>query len=177
MEELGPEFAARAARHDDEDLFVAKNYVALKQRGVLPAGIPAELGGGGAGHRELGEMLRVLAHYCDSTALALSMHTHQIATIVWRWGRDLRSVEAFLRSVAAENLVLVSSGGSDWIAGSGRAALRVAGTLPRGRSSPAVSRPAPCSAPARCGMIRKPARRCCISRCRSRPRASPCATH
>jgi alkylation response protein AidB-like acyl-CoA dehydrogenase len=94
MEELGPEFAARAARHDDEDLFVAKNYVALKQRGVLAAGIPAELGGGGAGHRELGEMLRVLAHYCDSTALALSMHTHQIATIVWRWRRDRRSVAA-----------------------------------------------------------------------------------
>jgi alkylation response protein AidB-like acyl-CoA dehydrogenase len=121
MEELGPEFAARAARHDHEDLFVAENYVALKRRCVLAAGIPAELGGGGAEHRELGEMLRVLAHYCGSTALALSMHTHQVATIVWRWRRDRRSVEALLRSVAAENLVLVSSGGSDWIAGSGKA--------------------------------------------------------
>jgi alkylation response protein AidB-like acyl-CoA dehydrogenase len=121
MHELGPEFAARAARCDDEDLFVAENYVALKKRGVLTAGLPAELGGVGAAHRELGEMLRVLARYCGSTALALSMHTHQVATAVWRWRRDPASVEALLRSVAAKNLVLVSSGGSDWIAGSGKA--------------------------------------------------------
>ncbi len=126
MHELGPEFAARAARHDDEDLFVAENYGALKSHGVLAAGIPAELGGGGAEHRELGEMLRVLARYCGSTALALSMHTHQVATAVWRWRHDRAPVEALLRSVAAENRMLVSSGGSDWIAGSGKAE-RVAG--------------------------------------------------
>src|SRR6266540_1751296 len=99
MHELGPEFAARAARCDNEDLFVAENYVALKMHGVLTAGIPAELGGGGAEHRELGEMLRVLARYCGSTALALSMHTHQVATIVWRWRRDRGSVEALLQRV------------------------------------------------------------------------------
>ena len=121
MHELGPEFAARAARCDDEDLFVAENYVALKKHGVLTAGLPAELGGGGAEHRELGEMLRVLARYCGSTALALSMHTHQVATAVWRWRRDPPLVEALLQGVATKNLVLVSSGGSDWIAGSGKA--------------------------------------------------------
>jgi hypothetical protein len=33
-------------------------------------------------------MLRVLARYCGSTALALAMHTHQVATAVWRWRRD-----------------------------------------------------------------------------------------
>src|SRR5689334_2554420 len=121
MHELGPEFAARAARYDSEDLFVAENYADLKKHGVLTAGLPVELGGGSADHRELGEMLRVLARYCGSTALALSMHTHQAATLVWRWRRDPAPVEAFLRSVAANNLVLVSSGGSDWIAGSGKA--------------------------------------------------------
>jgi len=121
MHELGPEFAARAARCDDEDLFVAENYFVLKKHGILTAGLPTELGGGGAEHRELGEMLRVLARYCGSTALALSMHTHQVATAVWRWRRDPAPVEALLRSVAANNLVLVSSGGSDWIAGSGKA--------------------------------------------------------
>lgn len=121
MHELGPEFAVRAQRCDDEDLFVAENYAALKRHGVLTAGIPAELGGGGADHVELGEMLRVLARYCGSTALALSMHTHQVATAVWRWRRDPAPIEELLRSVAAKNLVLVSSGGSDWIAGSGKA--------------------------------------------------------
>jgi len=121
MHELGPEFAARAARCDNEDLFVAENYVALKKQGVLTAGIPAELGGGGAAFSELCEMLRILAHYCGSTALALSMHTHQAATAVWRWRRDPALLDALLRSVVTNNLMLVSSGGSDWIAGSGKA--------------------------------------------------------
>src|SRR5207302_114805 len=101
MHELGPEFAVRAARYDSEDLFVADNYVALKKHGVLTAGIPTELGGSGAEHRELGEMLRVLARYCGSTALALAMHTHQVATAVWRWRRDPAPVESLLRGVAA----------------------------------------------------------------------------
>jgi len=43
MHELGPGFAARAAAYDGEDLFVAENDLALKQRGVLRAGIPKEL--------------------------------------------------------------------------------------------------------------------------------------
>lgn len=126
MHELGPEFAARAARYDDEDLFVAENFATLKAHGVLTAGLPAELAGGAAEHRELAEMLRVLGRYCGSTALALSMHTHQLATAVWRWRRDPAPLEALLRSVATKNLVLVSSGGSDWIAGSGKA-IRVEG--------------------------------------------------
>jgi len=90
----------------------------------VTAGIPTELGGCGAEHRELGEMLRVLARYCGSTALPLAMHTHQVATAVWRWRRDPAPVESLLRGVAVSNLVLVSSGGSDWIAGSGKAERR-----------------------------------------------------
>jgi acyl-CoA dehydrogenase len=121
MDELGPGFAARAARCDSEDLFVAENYADLKKYGVLTAGLPAELGGGGVEHGELGEMLRALARYCGSTALALSTHTHQVATAVWRWRRDHGPLDTLLRRVVTENLVLVSSGGSDWIAGSGKA--------------------------------------------------------
>ena len=121
MHRLGPEFAARAGRSDSEDLFVDENYVALKKHGVLRAGLPVELGGGGAEHRELGEMLRVLAHYCGSTALALSMHTHLVAVPVWRWRHERAPVEPLLRKVAAEQPVLVSTGGSDFLAGSGRA--------------------------------------------------------
>jgi alkylation response protein AidB-like acyl-CoA dehydrogenase len=121
MHRSGPEFAARAARSDNEDLFVAENYVALKKHGVLSAGLPVVLGGGGAEHRELGEMLRVLARHCASTALALSMHTHQAVTAVWRWRHDPAPLETLLRNVASNNLILVSSGGSDWIAGSGKA--------------------------------------------------------
>ncbi len=70
---------------------------------------------------ELADVLRVLATYCSSTALALSMHTHQVLIPTWRWRHAQAPVEPFLRRVAAEELVLVSSGGSDWVAGSGTA--------------------------------------------------------
>ncbi|MGH7391753.1 MAG: acyl-CoA dehydrogenase family protein [Candidatus Rokuibacteriota bacterium] len=118
---LGPAFAERAAGHDADDSFVAENYAALKEAGVFSAHVPAELGGGGASHEEICAFMRTLARSCSSTALALSMHTHQVATTVWRWRHDRAPVDALLRRVAAEGLVLVSSGGSDWLAGSGKA--------------------------------------------------------
>ena len=76
VRELGPTFAERAAVHDANDAFVADNYAALKERGVFKAGVPAELGGGGASVGELCGMIRELGHHCSSTALAASMHTH-----------------------------------------------------------------------------------------------------
>ncbi len=117
--ELGPRFAARAAGHDADDTFVAENYEELRTHRMFSAGVPAELGGGGATYRELCEMLRLIAHSCSSTALALSMHTHILASTVWRWRHQGVPVEPFLRRVAAEELVLISTGGSDFLAGSG----------------------------------------------------------
>ena len=119
--ELGPRFAARAAAHDAGDTFVADNYRELRERRLFSAGVPKELGGGGASLAELSTMLRVLGHYCGSTALALAMHTHQVAIPAWRWRHEGAPVEPFLRRVAAEELILVTSGGADWLAGSGRA--------------------------------------------------------
>jgi alkylation response protein AidB-like acyl-CoA dehydrogenase len=121
MHELGPKFAARAPVHDAADTFVAENFAELKARDVLAAAIPAELGGGNASYRQLCDMLRVLAHYCGSTALTLSMHTHIVATACWRWRRDPKPVEGLLRRVVDERLQLVGSGASDWIAPSGTA--------------------------------------------------------
>jgi alkylation response protein AidB-like acyl-CoA dehydrogenase len=118
--ELGPGFASRAAAHDADDSFVAENYVELKERKVFGAAIPTELGGGGASHPETCEMIRVLARHCGSTALALSMHTHLVAATIWNWQHG-RPVEPLLRRVAAEQIVLVSTGASDWLESSGRA--------------------------------------------------------
>jgi alkylation response protein AidB-like acyl-CoA dehydrogenase len=119
---LGPHFAERAAEADENDRFVAENYKALREAGLVAAGVPKELGGGGAEVAELADMLRELAHHCGSTALAFSMHTHQVAIPAWRWRHQkVTAVEPLLRRVAGEGLVLLSSGGSDWIAGSGKA--------------------------------------------------------
>lgn len=119
-ERLGLQFAATGDQ--DEDRFVADNFKALKEAGLVEAGVPAELGGGGATIDELAEMLRVLAHHCGSTALAFSMHTHQVAIPAWRFTHQkVAAVEPLLKRVATERIVLLSSGGSDWIAGSGKA--------------------------------------------------------
>src|SRR5688500_1300271 len=141
VRELGAGFSGRAAAHDAEDRFVAENYVELKAARVFSAGVPAELGGGGASHPELCAMLRELAHACSSTALALSMHTHLLATTVWRWKQG-QPAEGLLRRVAAEQLVLVSTGASDWLESSGTAAkaeggFRVMGRKIFGSGSPA----------------------------------------
>src|SRR5689334_9053736 len=47
---LGPSFARRAAQHDSEGSFVSENYAQLKEQRLLSAGVPSELGGGGASH-------------------------------------------------------------------------------------------------------------------------------
>jgi indole-3-acetate monooxygenase len=120
--ELGPVFAERAESATDEDKFVADNFAALKASGLVEAGVPTELGGGGASVDELAEMLRILARHCGSTALAFSMHTHQVAVPAWRWKvQKAAPVEPLLKRIAAERIILLSSGGSDWLGGSGKA--------------------------------------------------------
>jgi alkylation response protein AidB-like acyl-CoA dehydrogenase len=139
--ELGPAFAARAAQHDQDDSFVADNYVEMKARRLFSAAVPADLGGGGASYAELCAMLRELGRHCGSTALALSMHTHLVGAIVWR-RRQGHPVEPLLRRIVAEQLVLVSTGASDWLDSSGRAervegGYRVSGRKVFGSGSPA----------------------------------------
>ncbi|MEP9389719.1 acyl-CoA dehydrogenase family protein [Mesorhizobium sp. KR9-304] len=119
---LAPAFAANAAKADEGDRFVADNYKALKSSGVVEAAVPVELGGRGAEIAELCDMIRVIARSCGSTGLAFSMHTHQVAIPAWRWRHQkIAAVEPLLKRVAAEKIILLSSGGSDWIGGSGKA--------------------------------------------------------
>jgi alkylation response protein AidB-like acyl-CoA dehydrogenase len=120
--ELGPVLAARADATSDEDKYVADNVALLKTSGLVEAGVPRELGGGGADVDELAAMLRTLAYHCGSTGLAFSMHTHQVAIPAWRWQHQkVAAVEPLLKRIANERILLLSSGGSDWIAGSGKA--------------------------------------------------------
>lgn len=126
-EALGQLFATRADKLDETDAFATENFHDLKAAGFLEAAVPMEIGGGGAEPAELAQMLRTLARHCGSTALALAMHTHQVAIPAWRWRhKGITAVEPLLKRVAAERLVLVSTGGADWIAGSGEA-VRVEG--------------------------------------------------
>jgi alkylation response protein AidB-like acyl-CoA dehydrogenase len=125
VQELGPRFAEKAAAQEDADAFVAENYDILRERRVFSALVPTELGGGGARHSDMCAFLAGLAHYCASTALALSMHQHLIAAAVVN-SRSGRPGKKLLERVAAEEAVLISTGANDWMESSGTAE-RVAG--------------------------------------------------
>ena len=117
---LSDDFATRAAKHDADDSFVAENYAALREAKLFSAAIPTELGGGGATFAEHAAMIRIIAHGCGSTALAYSMHSHPLQATILRYrNAGQPPAEPLLRRIAKEELVIVTSGGSDWLDGSG----------------------------------------------------------
>jgi alkylation response protein AidB-like acyl-CoA dehydrogenase len=115
---LGPGFRERSAGYDRNGTFVSRNYVDLREQRVFAALVPTELGGGGVAHAEMCEALRVLAQYCSSTALALSMHQHLLAGTIWRYKKG-QGGEPLLKKVAADQPVLVSTGAKDWLESNG----------------------------------------------------------
>jgi alkylation response protein AidB-like acyl-CoA dehydrogenase len=137
---IGPRFAEGAAVRDADDTFVAANYDVLKEHKVFSALIPAELGGGGARHSAMCAFLRRLAHYCPSTALALSMHQHLVAAAVYNH-RNGRPGKKLLQRVANDETILISTGANDWMESNGvmeRAdgGFRVTARKPFGSGSP-----------------------------------------
>jgi alkylation response protein AidB-like acyl-CoA dehydrogenase len=118
IDELGPRFAERAGDHDDNDTFVSENYAELKEHRFFSAQIPTELGGGGLLHSEMCDLIRRLATYCSSTALATSMHQHLIAASVWNYKHG-NPGQKLLEKVAAKELVLISTGAKDWLGSNG----------------------------------------------------------
>ncbi|HEY7797382.1 MAG TPA: acyl-CoA dehydrogenase family protein [Hyphomonadaceae bacterium] len=126
---IASEIAPLAARHDADESFVVNGYRKLKDAGFFKACVPTEFGGGGAGVADICGAIRRLAQACGSTALAFSMHTHLVATAAWRWKHQNAPTDGLLKRVAAENLILVSSGGSDWLKSAGTAVKTEGGFL------------------------------------------------
>ena len=120
-EAIGSLLAEHAPVHDAADTFVTEGFALLKERGFFKAHVPAELGGHGAGYTEICAAIRSLARSCGSTALAFAMHTHLVTVAAWRWRHQNAPTDGLLKRVASENLVLISSGGSDWLRSAGRA--------------------------------------------------------
>lgn len=118
IRKLGPVFTERVARHDDEDSFVAENFAELKAARFFSALVPVELGGSGESHGEMCRALRELATYCPSTALSVSMHQHLVAAAAFNHAHG-RPGAKLLEAVAARELVLVSTGATDWLGSNG----------------------------------------------------------
>lgn len=113
--------APLADLHDADESFVSEGFERLRAAGFFKSLVPVELGGGGAGFSDIFGAIRVLGSACGSTALAFSMHTHLVAAAEWRRAHQDAPTEVLLRRVAAEDLILVSSGGSDWLESAGTA--------------------------------------------------------
>lgn len=116
--DLGKAFEKRAAQHDQNDQFVDQNYVVLKRHKIFAALIPTQFGGLGQSHSDVSNFLRILAQYCGSTALALSMHQHLVGVNVWKHQHG-KGGEAVLQRVAKEQIILVSTGARDWLDSNG----------------------------------------------------------
>jgi alkylation response protein AidB-like acyl-CoA dehydrogenase len=119
-QDLAHQFQENAAQLDENDEFASANYAALKERDVFSAMIPTKFGGGGVSHSDMCDFIRIVAHSCPSTALALSMHQHLIAAAIFNDAAG-RPGAKLLEKVAGANIILVSTGANDWLESNGTA--------------------------------------------------------
>lgn len=120
--EIGQRIARHSAEHDREGTFVQEAYELFRESGYLTLAVPRDLGGKGATIAQVAAAQAEMAKHCPSAALAVSMHLHITLFQSWRYRRNMPGAEATLRRVATENLVLVSTGGSDFTRPNGTAA-------------------------------------------------------
>ena len=107
---LGEDFAKRAAGYDLNGEFVSANYRDLREHRLFSAGIPTELGGGGATYEELSGVIRELGRHCGSTALAFAMHTHPVAANVYKHLRGDEAATKTLRKIAGNEVIIAGTG-------------------------------------------------------------------
>ncbi|MCO4756242.1 MAG: acyl-CoA/acyl-ACP dehydrogenase [Bacteriovoracaceae bacterium] len=121
LNEVGPLFEKNAPTLDKENTFAEENFKTLKEKGAYKALIPKELGGGGVSYSDLCYFLKDLAKFCPSTALTLSMHQHLIAVLTFKYLNGDEGAKNTLTMVAEKDLVLLSTGGGDFLSSNGSA--------------------------------------------------------
>lgn len=134
--DIGSSLAPGASSRDHEGAISRPAFEQFRERGVLTALVPRDRGGGGASHAQLGAFLRELGRHDGPTAVALSMHSHLVATQVWRH-RHGADADAFFARLVGERPVLVSTGASDWVSSSGTARRVEGGYRVDARKAPA----------------------------------------
>lgn len=112
---IGAVAAAHAEEHDRDASFVAPAYAAMREHGYLKLPVPTELGGLGATIRQVCYAQAELARHDGATALAAAMHLYNTLAQVFRRDHGAADAEGVLRRVATEDLVIATSGGSDWL--------------------------------------------------------------
>ena len=115
-EKLAEDFRAGASDSDRTGAFPFANYEKMHAAGYLRAPVPSELGGFGATLAETALAQQALARGCASTALAVNMHLFQVGSSADAW-RNGAPVEAILRRIADEGIVIASNGAEAIVAG------------------------------------------------------------
>ncbi len=113
--DIGRIAAAAEAGHDRDATFVSEAYAAMTDTAYRAMAVPTELGGMGASLRQVVLAEHELARWSGAAALSAAMHLYMTVMQRWRYGRGLADAEAALRKVAADGIVLATSGGNDWV--------------------------------------------------------------
>lgn len=132
---VGESLRSGVADRDRSGETSAAGFDRLRETGLSAAQVPAEFGGGGATHREMGEILRELGRHDPSTAVTFAMHAHLVATQVWRHNHGADASAVFGK--VAAGAILVSTGASDWVGSNGRAEQVEGGYRVNARKAPA----------------------------------------
>ncbi|QLY29167.1 acyl-CoA/acyl-ACP dehydrogenase [Nocardia huaxiensis] len=115
---IGAELADGVADRDRSGELSTVAFDLLRTAGLSRALVPAEFGGGAVTHAEMGEILRELGRHDPSTAVAFAMHSHLVATQLWRHKHGMDASGIFQK--VAAGAILVSTGASDWVESNGR---------------------------------------------------------
>ncbi|NMN99547.1 acyl-CoA dehydrogenase family protein [Antrihabitans stalactiti] len=134
--EIGATLRPEVAERDRTGEISAPAFDALRTTGLSSALVPTEFGGGGASHAEIGRALRELGRDDPSTAVAFAMHSHLVATQVWRHKHGMDASKVF-EKVAGSQAILISTGASDWMASNGTAERVEGGYRVSARKAPA----------------------------------------
>ena len=97
LKSVGDQIEATGRECDRTGAFVSKNLDLLETLGFFAMGVPSDLGGGGAPFPEMAAMLRALGRFDGSTALTLSMHSHQVMVAEWKRRVQAAPTEGLLR--------------------------------------------------------------------------------
>lgn len=127
--QLAKEFGERASAYDEEGSFVQENYADIRDYRLFSVGIPKELGGGGASHGEICQIIRELGRRCGSTGLSYAMHSHPVAVNVLKYLKGDDKAKAALEKIAASELIIAGTGANDWLASNGEAVQTEGGYL------------------------------------------------
>jgi acyl-CoA dehydrogenase len=99
--------APHAAAVDRDARFPIETITALREAGVLSAGVPVDFGGAGCTLAQQAQLCNALAQACGSSAMVLAMHLIQLACIA-RHGQQSDFFRGYLADIVQHQWLLAS---------------------------------------------------------------------